>query len=105
MCKALLGRDPISRVLIKHLGDQVFRRIRDRIPVSWIEGQWLLQHISEYFFVVITLKWRVSAEEHEEDDTEGPDIALLVVVALEHFGCHIVWRTDHGVHSLDFLLA
>ena len=103
MRKALLSGDPISRVLIKHLGNQVFRRIRDRIPISWIECQWLLQHISKYFFVVITLKWRVSAEEHEEDDTKRPDITLFVVLFIKHLRSDIV-RSSSDLTLLSLIV-
>jgi len=102
--KALLCGNPTSRVLLQHLSDQILGGIRDLVPVCGVKSKWLLQHIAENLLVVIALERRVAAQEYEEDDTEGPDIAGLVVVALEHLGCNVVWGADNSVHSLDGLL-
>ena len=104
MLEALLSGDSLSRVLLKHLADEVLGLIRDSVPVGGVKGKWLLEDISEDLLVVITFERRVSTKEDKEDDAETPNIAGLVVVTLEHFWGDIVRSTDDGVHALNFLL-
>ena len=94
----------MSRIFLEHLFNQVLGRVRDRSPVCRVESQRLLKHVAEDFLVVVSLEGWVAAEENEEHDSKGPDIAGFVVVALEYFWSDIVWRADNGVHALYFLL-
>ena len=102
--EALLRADSASRVLLQHLGNQVFCRVGDVGPVSRVEREWLLENVPENFLVVIALERRVAAEEDEEDDAEGPDVAGLVVVALEHLRRDVVRSANHRMHPLHRLL-
>ena len=104
MLEALFSGDSLSRVLLEHLADQVLRGRGDSIPVCWVEGKGLFEHVSENLLVVVSLKWWVSTEEHEEDDTETPDVTGFVVVALEDFWGNVVRCSNNCVHALDSLL-
>ena len=102
--EALLSGDSLRWVLLKHLAHEVLSGIRDSVPVGGVEGEWLLQDISEDLLVVVTFERRVSTKEDKEDDAETPNIAGLVIVAFEYFWGDIVRSTDDGVHALNFLL-
>eukprot|EP00353_Schmidingerella_taraikaensis_P006483 CAMPEP_0185583886 /NCGR_PEP_ID=MMETSP0434-20130131/28483_1 /TAXON_ID=626734 ORGANISM="Favella taraikaensis, Strain Fe Narragansett Bay" /NCGR_SAMPLE_ID=MMETSP0434 /ASSEMBLY_ACC=CAM_ASM_000379 /LENGTH=122 /DNA_ID=CAMNT_0028203289 /DNA_START=738 /DNA_END=1106 /DNA_ORIENTATION=- len=102
VAEAVLSRDALGGVLMKHARNQILGRLRHAIPVCGVEGKLLLDDVAEDLFVVVAFEGRVAAQEDEEDDAEGPHIALLVVVTLEHLGGDVVGSADHGVHSLDF---
>ena len=103
MLQALLSLDSARWVLLKHLADQVFGGIRDRVPVCRVKGKGLLQHISENFLVVVALERWVAAEENEKDDSERPDVARLVVVAFEDFWSDVVRCSNDRMHALNSL--
>lgn len=104
MFETFLSADSRCSILVQHLAYQIFRRVRDRGPVCWVESQRLFQHITEDFLVVISFEGRVPAEEDEKDNTETPHIAALVIVALEDLGCDVVRCSHNCMHFLDFLL-
>ena len=51
--------------------------------------------------VVVAFEGWVSTEKDEEIDTETPDIARLVIVAIEYFWGDIEGGTDDAVHLLN----
>ena len=104
MFQALLSSDPACGVFLKHLANQVLRRISNGSPVCRVKSKWLLEHISENLLVVVSFERWVSAKEDEEHDTKGPDVAGLVIAALKHLRCDIVGSSYNCVHALDFFL-
>ena len=66
--EALLSGDSLRWILLKHLAHEVLSGIRDSVPVGGVEGEWLLQDISEDLLVVVTFERRVSTKEDKEDD-------------------------------------
>jgi hypothetical protein len=91
-------RQSYSRVTIQHTSKQVLRFIGDVRPLFRIEFQCRAKDVFEDLGVRISLKRRVSTEEHIKDDAETPHVTFLPVLALQHFGGHVVGRPDHCVH-------
>ena len=104
MVQAVLCRDPLLRILVEHLRDEILRLIRHTIPVSRVELELLLDDVAEDLFVVVSFEGWVTAQEDEQNDTEGPNVALLVVVAFQHFRSDVVWSTNNSVHTLNLSL-
>ena len=60
------------------------------LPVAFLDlGQDLL---------ISSIKGWLPAEQNIQDDSNAPQIALLVVLALENLGSNIVWGSVHLVH-------
>ena len=48
--------------------------------------------------LISSIKGWLPAEQNIQDDSNAPQIALLVVLALENLGSNIVWGSVHLVH-------
>ena len=66
--EALLSRDSLGWVFIKHFRDKVFSAGRNVGPVCGVESERLFDNITEDFFVVITFERRVSTQKDEKND-------------------------------------
>jgi len=103
MLKTFLRRNSRSRVFVQHFFNKIFCRVRHGVPVCWIKSKGLFKHVAEDFFVVVSLKRRVTTKEHEENNAETPHVTLLVVVALKHLWCDVVGSANHSLHSAHLL--
>lgn len=85
-----VARDALGGVVREHAFDQVFRVLRDGAPVFLRERELALQHPLEDHLVVRPVERRVAAQQDVHDHAARPQVALLVVVAFEHFGGNVV---------------
>jgi len=72
--------------------------------VLWLSVE-TFTNLSVNFWLGVTIEGQISGNEHVEDDTEGPDVALVLVVLVNDFRGHEVWSTGHFVHAFLSLLG
>lgn len=65
-----------------------------------LEMEITIRDFIEYFISVLTLERQITAHEDVKEDAQGPDVALVVVVALQHFWRHVVWSTSNALELL-----
>ena len=71
------------------------------VPFFAIEVEFAPLDHFQYLLVVITVKWRVSAEQNVEDASGRPHVALDAVVTGQDFGRDVVRRSRSCVHSVQ----
>lgn len=94
MSEALAGTEPIFYGHFEHVAQQILKRVGNLLwKGSKVSRLDILNH-QAYAFVVV--EGRVSDDHLVEDDAEGPDVALLVVLFEEDFGCFVTVSADIG---------
>jgi len=48
----------------------------------------------------LSSEWWVSAQQYVHDDPAAPDVALGVVVSLQHLRCHVTGGADHFLQNM-----
>lgn len=61
-------------------------------------------NLRKNFLSATALEWEVTTHEHVKEDSERPNIALVIVISIEHFWSHVVRRSSNGLHLLVLLL-
>ena len=57
-------------------------------------------YLYEYFISILSLEGEITAHEDVEQNTEGPDVALIVVLTFQNLGCHVIWCTSYALQLL-----
>ena len=50
-----------------------------------------------------TLEWQITAHEDVKKDTERPDVALIIIIAIENLWSHVIRRTSNIMKLFSFL--
>jgi hypothetical protein len=61
----------------------------DVVPFRLFKLQIMILNLSQSFFFGGTLEWRLTHKKDVQNDACTPNIALLVKVMVDDFGCHI----------------
>uniref|UniRef100_A0A7S3HXY7 Uncharacterized protein n=1 Tax=Favella ehrenbergii TaxID=182087 RepID=A0A7S3HXY7_9SPIT len=105
--KGILRCDAFDRVSIQQLFQETFCFFADVLPLFFSElpGTVKVLHFFQDLFVTTT-KGRHSAEQNVENDSDTPHVALLVVIAEEHFWRDVVRRAVELSHLVvSFLIV
>ena len=60
------------------------------MPFRFVECVLASQDAIDDFLIGLTVEWRVAAEQNVENDTDAPEVALMVVAAPQHFRCNVI---------------
>lgn len=88
--KSLSGRWSFASLVGQQLVNEPLGFFANRIPVRVIEGVLPNSHLVHDFQVSRAVKWRITAQKDEEDDSATPNIAFLVIIPGEDFGGDVV---------------
>ena len=99
MLERLLGGDALCWIVYQQTFDQVLRVRGHLAPVFVSESEFAVKYSLEDHFIVRPVERRVAAEQDVHDNAARPDVALLVVVSLEHFWSDII-RLMLGVSTV-----
>mmetsp|Transcript_9017 Transcript_9017/g.21500 ORF Transcript_9017/g.21500 Transcript_9017/m.21500 type:complete len:299 (+) Transcript_9017:645-1541(+) len=105
MLQSLLSRAPLRGILDKHCTDQVLGLIAHTVPLGIGKVKFASLNHFQDSSVIITIKRRIAAEQNVHDDSEGPHITFLIVLAAQHLGCHVVRSTCLCLHNSGFSVA
>lgn len=97
----LLGGGALLGVVSQQLGNEIFGVRADGGPNGGLEVKFTGANGGHDLGVGAAIKWRDAGQNDISHDTEGPDVALLAVVVVQHLGRNVVGSTD----SLLLLLA
>ncbi|GIX65410.1 ABC transporter ATP-binding protein, putative [Babesia caballi] len=92
------GGDALRRVEGDHATDEVLGALRDLAPLRHVEGELARLHLLDDRRLVRAVEGREAAQQNVQDHADGPDVALVVVHALEHLGRNVVRRADLLLH-------
>ena len=95
MVQRLLSRQPMLRVQHEQLPDQVDAVWRDSLKLFMIEVIVKRDDLLENDCLAVPLERQISTHKRVQDDSEGPEVGLLAVGALNYFRGHVVGRTCH----------
>ena len=101
MLYSLLSSDPLSWIFLKHLVQQInkfFTEMLGVLNLAVLDGVHELVHC-------VAFEWHDSGEELVYHDSEGPNIALLVVEAGENLWSQVVRRASHTLLLLLHLAS
>ena len=87
-----------------HLRNEIFNFLTLVSPVFRFELESSLTNFCNDLLVVRSTEWWSSTTHDEKDDTDTPNVAKLVVLAIKHFRCDVVWSSvdlRHNVSMLD----
>jgi hypothetical protein len=90
-------------VLGEHLLYQIFGVLAHLLPLRPLEGVVALPHVVQDLIVSLAVERRASTEEDVENDSDAPDVALLIVLPLEDFGSDVVCSSILLSQKLAFL--
>mmetsp|Transcript_112931 Transcript_112931/g.314252 ORF Transcript_112931/g.314252 Transcript_112931/m.314252 type:complete len:331 (-) Transcript_112931:187-1179(-) len=99
----LLGCWTQGRVCGEHQGDDVFGALGYVVPLRRAKLKGALADAAKDYGVGVPGEGRVATEEDEGDDTGAPNVAPLVILALEHFGREVVGCARFCRHRLSRL--
>lgn len=101
MLYSLLSGDPLSWIFLKHLAQQINKFFTEMLGVLNLAG---LDGVHELVHCV-AFEWHDSGEKLVYHDSEGPNIALLVVEAGENLWSQVVRRASHTLLLLLHLAS
>lgn len=87
-------------ILFHQTSDQVLQVIRPPIPnIAW---EWVFAncHFGENFWVIFAAEWRLTTEHDEEDNSNTPQVTLLIVASLEDLRRYVISCPIHLMHAL-----
>ena len=101
--QSLLGRRPLVFIHAHKFAEEILGALTDVLEVSMAHFDIASAYFGQNACVFIAVEGRTAHEHDVEDDTCGPDIALVIVVVveLEDFRCDVV----RGTASLGQMLA
>lgn len=74
--------------------------ITDSVPLLVVYTEFASFHFFYYLIVVCSVKWRIAAEQNVENNTNTPEITLLVVFVIEHLWGDVVRGSKFLAHLL-----
>lgn len=83
-------RHSLLKVLLQHPGDQMFGLVGARLPDGVGEVEGLVEYLVNDGVVLLTDERRVARQQHEQEDAQGPDVALAIVELVYHLGSDVV---------------
>jgi hypothetical protein len=83
-------RQPLVGVHLHQLRDVLLPRRRHRFEHVEVQTVHALAHLRQDLLVVLTYERWHPRQEHVQDHPAGPDVALLVVVLLQHLRRYVV---------------
>mmetsp|Transcript_88888 Transcript_88888/g.252010 ORF Transcript_88888/g.252010 Transcript_88888/m.252010 type:complete len:512 (-) Transcript_88888:29-1564(-) len=92
----LLGSGPVARVALQKQSHQVLRGLGDVLPLVAAEAPAALRHLPDHVDLPLPGERRAAGEEDVHDHPAAPQVALVVVPALQDLGRGVV----RGAHRL-----
>ena len=101
--QGFLGCRPLVFIHAHKFAEEILGALTDLLEVTMAHFDIASAYLGQYAGVFIAVEGRAAHEHDVEDDTCGPDIALVIVVVveLEDFRCDVV----RGTASLSQVLA
>mmetsp|Transcript_26382 Transcript_26382/g.43132 ORF Transcript_26382/g.43132 Transcript_26382/m.43132 type:complete len:234 (-) Transcript_26382:633-1334(-) len=120
MRQRLLRRISFAHLLLQQLADQVFHRVRSGhmvrepwpIAIHIRRAHLGLKAVANLLingfafalsiFLWIDVEWRIAVHHHEQDHTQRPHVARVIIFAvLDHLGRRIIWCTAQVIQVLQ----
>lgn len=92
MVQSLLARHSQVEIRFKKFVNELFGRIGDSVPEFILVLEVTSVYFIEYFGLGVAHKGGLTAQDDESDHADRPQVASLVVLAVQHFRGHIVGR-------------
>ena len=90
MLEREISRGSGLSVVGEEIFDEAFSVLGDGLPDAVLEGDLALTNLLHDVSVGLTVEGGHAREQDVGDNTAGPDVALVVVVFVQHFGGDIV---------------
>lgn len=90
MLYALFSWQSLFWILSKHFNNQVFSRHWNFIPNTSFNAELSILNCFDNLHIWISIEWRASRQEHVEDNTDGPDITLFVIIASKNLWGNVI---------------
>ena len=92
--KGLLGGGSVGGRVSEERADKALGVLADSLPDTVLERELSLANALHDLLIGLTVEGRHTGQQDVSNDTCGPDIALLIVVFVEHLGSDVVWRAE-----------
>mmetsp|Transcript_13014 Transcript_13014/g.35714 ORF Transcript_13014/g.35714 Transcript_13014/m.35714 type:complete len:332 (-) Transcript_13014:1037-2032(-) len=99
ICERCLCRGPAGDIGREHVVDHCLGIGGDFVPIGGREFEVPPLDLLEDGLVIVTVEGRIATKQDVQDDTNAPNVALLVVLSPQHLRCHVVRRPDAGGHG------
>lgn len=84
---------------------QIYDLLRARLELCMLEMEVAGRDLIEHFIPILSLEWQVTAHENIQQHAKGPYVTLVIVMAFEHFGGHVVWSARNTLQLLITLCS
>lgn len=84
----------------EHFGDEILALLRHVIEGGEVEVEFALFHGLDYFIAIGSVKRGMATQENVEDNSDGPNVALVIILAQEHLWSNVVGSTLDCMHFL-----
>mmetsp|Transcript_42549 Transcript_42549/g.112275 ORF Transcript_42549/g.112275 Transcript_42549/m.112275 type:complete len:247 (-) Transcript_42549:269-1009(-) len=103
MSQCLPSRETRRWVHLQQICDQVLGVHGNGLPILFNESELSPTYFLKHLGIGVAIERRVAAQQHEHNHAGTPQITSLIVFALQHLGCYVVWRACFGCEVLPSL--
>ena len=103
MLQGLSSADSFCWIILKELMDKINGLVADSLPLFVIHTELSNFDFLYYLIVISSVEWRVATKQNVQDDTNTPEITLLVVFVIKHLWGNVVRSTKLLVHFLTWV--